>query len=478
MIHFIRLALIQSLQQTQKLWFLSPIVAAVLWGLSGSAKAVGITLTEVGASGLGNAYAGATAEANDAGVMYFNPAALTRFKRAEQIFSAVAIQSKAAFEDSAQGSNGYPAGGQRYERDPSYGFAPSNFVAIPVNDKLVLGVGVSGSAGLILRYPNDYPGRFQSTSTDIKVTRVNGGFGYKVSPSLSVGANVSVERFFESIRVNVDYAQAAAAEGGVNGALGGLLTNPLLNGVFFDGLGNNRAVGLKLKMYGTQVNAQWGALFEPNDNTRIGLSYRPKTRFDLEGRFQFQQEHPALLLAAAPQLLADGRVTSQITTPSELRMSVFHRLNKSFDMMADIFRLDYSSIQNIEYRRTDGSVLKSYIQDLKAGHRYAVGVNHRIYQRLMLRYGYSYDEAVSSSQYRVTALPDQARNNFNVGMQLQISPTDYLDFGLQYTLFKDAAIQDRAALQGRPGEKSYDGNLNGAVKSKLMFLGLQYRSAF
>lgn len=474
----IRLGIPPLRQHLNNTRILTPLLAAALLTLYGPAFAVGITLTEVGASGLGNAYAGATAEASDAGVMFFNPAALTRFKRAEQIFSAIAIKSDAAFEDSAQGSNNYPAGGQRYERDPSYGIAPSNFVAIPVNDKLVLGFGVSGSAGLILRYPNDYPGRFQSTSTDIKVSRLNGGLAYKVSPTLSVGANVSVERFFESIRVTVDYAQAAAAEGGVNGALGGLLTNPLLNGVFFDGLGNSRTVGLKLKMYGSQVNAQLGALFEPGENTRIGLSYRPKTRFDLEGRYQFQQEHPALLLAAAPQLLADGRVTSQITTPSELRMSVFHRLNQSVDLMADIFRLDYSSIQSIEYRRTDGSLLKSYIQDLKAGQRYAVGINHRIYQRLMLRYGYSYDEAVSSDRYRVTALPDQARNNFNVGMQLQVSPTDYLDFGLQYTLFKDAAIQDRAALQGSPGEKSYDGNLNGTVKSKLTFFGLQYRSAF
>lgn len=455
------------------------VLVALAFGLfHAQLGAVGITLTEVGASGLGNAYAGATAEAADAGVMFFNPAALTRFKRAEQVFSAIGIQSKAAFVDSAQGSNGYPAGEQRYERDQSYGFAPSNFVAIPVNEKLVLGFGVSGSAGLILRYPNDYPGRFQSTSTDIKVSRVNGGFGYKVSPTLSVGANLSVERFFESIRVNVDYAKAAAAESGINGTLGGLLTNPLFNGLFFDGLGNSRSAGLKLKMYGTQVNAQVGALFEPTENTRIGVSFRPKTRFDLEGSYRFQQEHPALLLAAAPQLLADGRVTSTITTPSELRMSIFHRVNSTFDVMADILRLDYSGIQAIEYRRTDGSVLKSYIQDLKVGHRYAVGVNHRVYKRLTLRYGYSYDEAISSDRYRVTALPDQARNNFNLGMQVQVAPTDFLDFGVQYTLFKDAAIQDRAALQGTQGEKSFDGDLNGTIKSSLLFFGLQYRGAF
>lgn len=453
-------------------------LALVVLSIPVQANAVGITLTEVGASGMGSAYAGATAEASDPGVMFFNPAALTRFKRAEQVLSAVAIQSKAEFVDSPQGSNGYPAGGQRYERDPSYGLAPSNFLAIPINERLVVGFGVSGSAGLILRYPNDYPGRFQSTSTDIKVTRVNGGFGYKLSSTLSVGANLSVERFFESIRVDVDYAEAAAAESGINGALGGLLTNPLLGDVFFDRLGNSRSAGLKLKLYGTQVNAQLGALFEPTENTRIGLSYRPKTRFDLEGSYRFQEAHPALLIAAAPQLLADGRVKSSITTPSEMRMSVFHRLNGQFDLMADVLRLDYSDIQNISYQRADGSALKSYIQNLKVGNRYAFGVNHKIYKRLMLRYGFSYDEAISDDRFRVTALPDQARNNFNLGMQIQMSPKGYLDIGLQYTVFKDAAIRDRAALQGNDNEKSFDGDLNGTVQSRLMFYGLQYRGTF
>lgn len=453
-------------------------VAIITLAWASPSAAVGISLMEVGASGLGNAYAGSTAEANDPGVMFFNPAALTRFKKAEQVLSAVGIQADTKFVDSAGGSNNYPAGGVSYRRKPSYGIAPSNFFAIPYNDRLVFGAGISGSAGLILRYPNDYPGRLQSKSTDIKVTRINGGFGYKLSPQLSIGANLSVERFFESIRTDVDYANAASTEPGLNGLFGSILTNPLANRAFFDATGNSRSVPLKLKLYGTQYNAQLGMLFEPREGTRMGLSFRPKTHFELEGRYEFQAEHPELLLAVAPELLANGRVTSTIMMPSELRMSFFHRLSPWVDVMADFTRMDYSGVDTITYKRSDGSTLKSYIQQLNAGNRYAIGMNHRVAKRLMMRYGFSLDEATISDQYRVTALPDQSRKNFNIGGRFRASETDFIDVGLQVSLFKDAVIQDRSGLQGMPGEKSYDGDLNGRVKSRIIFFGLQYHGDF
>ncbi len=443
-----------------------------------AAHAVGISLMEVSVSGMGNGFAGSTAEANDAAVLYYNPAALTRFKKAEQVAAAVTIQIKAEFQDSPAGSNGGP-GNAVYERDPNYAFAPNNFFAFPVNDRLTLGFGISGSAGLILRYPNEYPGRLQSKSTDIKVTRVNGALAYKLTPEWSVGANLSVERFFQSIRSDVDYAKAASVEQGLNGLFGTVLNNPLAGEAFFTSTGSNRTVPLKLRLFGTQANVQLGTLFEPTDNTRLGLSYRPKTTFKLKGRYNFQAAHPDLLETAAADLLTDGEVTQNITMPSEARASIYHKLsNGKTAVMADVSRYDYSVIRNIEYSRTDGSTLKNYVQNLKAGNRYAIGMNHALYKRLTLRAGLSHDEATSTDRYRVTALPDQARTSIHLGLGFQLSPKDWVDVAYQVSMFKDARIQDRSDIQGQQGEKSYDGNLNGTVRTQAQFFGVQYHGYF
>jgi long-chain fatty acid transport protein len=443
-----------------------------------NADAVGISLMEVSVSGMGNGFAGSTAEANDAAVLFYNPAALTRFKKAEQVAAAVAIQIKAEFQDSPTGSNGGP-GNAVYERDPNYALAPNNFFAFPVNDRLVLGFGISGSAGLILRYPNEYPGRFQSKSTDLKVTRLNGALAYKLTPEWSVGGNLSVERFFQSIRSDVDYAKAASVEPGLNGLFGTVLNNPLIGDAFFNTTGSSRSVPLKLRLFGTQANVQLGTLFEPSENTRMGFSYRPKTKFKLKGRYNFQADHPDLLEAAAAELLTDGEVTQTLTMPSEARASIYHKLNKGKTaVMADISRYDYSSIKNVDYYRTDGSTLKNYVQNLKAANRYAVGVNHALYNRLTLRAGLSFDEATSTDRYRVTALPDQARTSIHLGFGLQLSPSDWVNVAYQVSVFKDARIQDRSDIQGQQGEKSYDGNLNGTVRSQAQFFGVQYHGYF
>ncbi|HEX4844302.1 MAG TPA: outer membrane protein transport protein [Limnobacter sp.] len=455
------------------------MMACMVWsaGLSADAQAVGISLMEISVSGMGNAYAGSTVEAADASVLFYNPAALTRFKKAEQSVGAVLIQVNAGFQDGPEGSNGAPAS-ITYERDPSYGFAPSNFFVFPVSERLVFGAGISGSAGLILRYPNDYPGRFQSKSTDIKVTRVNLAAAYKLTPQWSIGGNFSVERFFQSIRTDVNFAEAAAVEPGLNGLAGMALTNPLIGNLFFDSTGSARSAPLKLRLFGTQINAQVGTLYEFGERTRLGFSFRPKTKFNLKGKYTFQSPPPELLVAAAPELLSDGEVTQTIVMPSEARASVFHKMTKKLDVMGDITRYDYSGIRNVEYKRADGSTLKNYVQNLRAGNRYAVGMNYRLYERLTLRTGLSHSEATSEDRFRVTALPDQARNSVHLGVGMQLSNKEWLDVAYQYTVFDDAKIQERTDIQGVQGEKSFDGDLNGSVFTQVNYFGVHYRALF
>lgn len=86
---------------------LALLAAAACAGSSGAAFASAFALMERNASGLGNAYAGAAAAAEDAGTVYYNPAGLSLLPRGRQFSPGVdAIRPSAKFRDSGSVASG------------------------------------------------------------------------------------------------------------------------------------------------------------------------------------------------------------------------------------------------------------------------------------------------------------------------------------------------------------------------------------
>ena len=94
-------------------------VAGALLAMSGSAAASGFALIEQSGSGLGNAYAGGAAGAEDASTIFFNPAGMSRLNGKQVVVAAHAIKPSAKFSDTAStaaaghtlGGDGGDAGG-------------------------------------------------------------------------------------------------------------------------------------------------------------------------------------------------------------------------------------------------------------------------------------------------------------------------------------------------------------------------------
>ena len=83
--------------------------ALVLGALSGTASATGFQLMEQNASGLGNAFAGSAAVAENASTIYYNPAGMTQLKGANVSVGVDYITLKADFKNG--NSTGLLAGG-------------------------------------------------------------------------------------------------------------------------------------------------------------------------------------------------------------------------------------------------------------------------------------------------------------------------------------------------------------------------------
>lgn len=477
--------------------------AAVLMGTGlGVAHAGGTAFDATSISAMGNAGAGQAAEAGDASVLFANPAALTRFKRAE-LTQGLAVITIGTDYTSGQNNDGAPSGapqgsqGDVFSRKDGYdagALAPNLFVAIPVNDKLVMGFGASASHGLVLHYDENFPGRNQGRDIDFKVTRLNLGFGYKMTPTLSLGMNGSYERYFQSIKLKLNYEDAVTEivnrDCGSNG-IPCLITPAAANAL----LGTpQEEANASLRMFGWAFNAQFGALWEPSTTTRIGISYRPKTEFT-GNRGKFKLDDPNLaqfrqnLIAnsnlgqfqgidtaqSAEDLAPEQLIKQEITLPDELRLTVFHHATPRLDLMATYTRQDFSVTRLRFERESNGRVLEDIPQNFVAAESYRVGMNYKLYRRLTVKAGYGEENSVIDDATRITILPDSDRRYFAAGAQLDLSRDSSLYFAYQYMDTDPAPVGNNTGIT--PAEVN-GGNFKGTVQLDTHFFGIGFTERF
>jgi long-chain fatty acid transport protein len=75
-------------KQSLCIWNALLLAGCIIFISAGSASGAGFALIEQSVSGLGNAYAGGAASAEDASTIFFNPAGLTRLDDRQLILGA------------------------------------------------------------------------------------------------------------------------------------------------------------------------------------------------------------------------------------------------------------------------------------------------------------------------------------------------------------------------------------------------------
>lgn len=482
---------------------LTRLSAILLLAFSSSAALAGGTAFDASSiSAMGNASAGQAAEAGDASVLFANPAALTRFKRAE-LTQGAAIISIGTDYTSTKNNDGADSGapqgqnGQVFSRrdgSDAGALAPNLFIAVPINEKLVMGFGASASHGLVIHYDENFPGRNQGRDIDFKVTRLNLGFGYKLSPTMSWGLNGSYERYFQSIKLKLNYREAVEALAPGSAALlespaGALIGAPPIPGESNAGL----------RMFGWALNAQIGGLWEPTENTRVGISYRPKTEFNgNRGKFKLDDsaEQAAfrnflnsdslinnlafgLLGVNGPQAAGDLApeqiIKQEITLPDELRISVFHHATPKLDLMATYTRQDFSVTTLNFQRESNGRTLENIPQNFVAAESYRVGMNYKLYKRLTLRAGYAIENSVIDDATRITILPDSDRQYFALGGQFDLSRDTSIHFAYQKLDTDPAPVGNNTGVT--PAEVR-GGDFQGNVQLDTHFFGVGITERF
>src|SRR5258708_12212951 len=136
--------------------------AALLSLSGGSAFGCAFALQEQNASGLGHAYAGGAAAAEDVSTIFFNPAGLVRLQTMQAVVAGNVICPSAKFHDSgSQAAALQPLGGTGGDAG-SCAVVPNLYLGIPFTHKLSFGLGGNVPFGLKTEYDSDWLRRLQA----------------------------------------------------------------------------------------------------------------------------------------------------------------------------------------------------------------------------------------------------------------------------------------------------------------------------
>ena len=394
-------------------------VASILGGASTLASAAGFALIEQSASGMGNAFAGAAATAEDASTVFYNPAGMSRLEGSQITVGGHLIDLSAKFSNSGSskpaaivtnplGGNGGDAGG--------IAVVPNFYFVMPIGDRLNFGVGVNAPFGLKTEYDDNWAGRFQGIKSELMTINVNPALSFKVNDVFSVGVGANYQRL--------------KAE----------LTNAVV-------LGANTEGRAKLEADDDAWGWNAGVLFQPASSTKIGASYRSKLNYKLDGTTTVTTATGAVV---AP---ASGPTTAAVTLPDSFSLSLAQKLNDQWEFLADATYTKWSEINRINIvDSTNGTLRDSLVLDFDNTWRYSIGANYKLNDGWTLKGGVAYDQSpVKGATTRSVRLPDNDRTWLSLGASMKILNSGKLDFGYSHLFIKDADINFTRSQQA-PGQ--------------------------
>lgn len=423
---------------------ISELLAGAMLVMSGSAMASGFALVEQSGSGLGNAYAGGAASAEDASTIFYNPAGMSRLKGRQLVVGGSIITPSIKFSDAgsspaalqtSNNGNGGDAG--------SSALVPNAYFSMQVDPKTHIGLGINSPFGLQTEYGSNWIGRFQAMKSSIQTINLNPSISYDLNEQVSLGAGLNYQHITGELTSAVNYSALAG------GALGSNVAG--VSSVS----GSDSAWGYNL-----------GALFNVDPQTRLGVAYRSRIKYTLDGSVSFSNV-PGPLAGA----VQNGGVTLPITMPDTLSISGFHQLNDKWDMMADATWTGWSVLQQLQISRTSGATLQSVQENWKNTWRVAAGANYHYNDRWMARTGIAFDQSPVSDAYRTARIPDSNRTWLSVGGQYKVSPASAVDLGYAHLFMSNASINQNQMASGA-------GNLVGTYDNSVDIFSAQYTYSF
>lgn len=417
--------------------FNQSLLATAILLAAGGANAAAFQLAEVSTSGLGRAYAGEAAIADNAAVIATNPALMTVFKRAQFSAGGVYIDSKVDMRgDVVTKINnivGKDQNGSASKNDVvPEAFIPNLYFVTPVNDKLALGAGMNVNFGLKSEYGRGYDAGLFGGETKLSTINLNFSGAYRVTQGLSVGLGLNAVHAKAKLDRTAGILKKTA-DTITQGKLGTVV--PQLNKIpAYLTSTDKSVVQLQDKSaWGFGWNA--GVMYQFNENNRMGLAYHSAVDIDFT-------DYTATSLKAGKS----GEESSlTLRLPDYVEFSGLHQVTNRFAIHYSYKYTHWSHLNKLYARYNDGKTAFDKELQYSNSSRVAFGGTYDIDDKLTLRAGVAYDQA-ASRHYRTASIPDTDRTWYSLGATYSFTPNFSVDFGYAYLKGKKVNFKEKEKL--------------------------------
>jgi long-chain fatty acid transport protein len=383
--------------KTKKSIFLALLLAA---GLSSLSLANGLNLNGMGsrAVAMGGAF---VALADDFSAVFWNPAGLANFKTRYLGFYGVDLIPSASYLMQVPVQNGLLTLVDAKTKTKHYLGGLGAYYQ-PINDQLVVGIGLSTPSGFGVTWDGsefinfqDYElalpaGQHSSTyqwESRIGMIRLSPVVGYKINDAVSVGAALNIDYGSFSLKRWAGTVPVAA--------------NQLLDLGQYDD-----------NSHGWGVGATFGVLVKTNSMLSFGATLRTPSRITLRGTTNISNID---LLG----LVSQSDTEKSITWPWWAAAGVAFRPREDLVVTADLQWTQWSKLNAIEttYKDPHWSLFFTQAGETvtplkwKDALQIRFGAEYMLYQNVAIRAGYYYDPAPAPDQTLNILLPNF---NFNV----------------------------------------------------------------
>ena len=400
------------------------LTSAVALLFTAQANAAGFHLREQSAAAQGNAYAGATAGAEDNSYAYYNVAGLTRHKGTQLTMGGTYIAPKATAKKvhSPDGTRDADV-----ENVVHAAVSPNITISHQINDKWFIGLAGNSPFGMITKYDSGWIGSDHGITSDVKTATFTPMSAYKVTDKLSLGVGVQFQYLWAHLT-------SSSSKTGT----------PLVSED-----GNSWAYGYQL-----------GSLYELNDHTRFGVGFRSEVKHKVKGRMKSSGSIYSSIPGAEAQgqfidSLLNQRIKVNLDTPAMLSFGAYHEITDRWAVMAEYQRVFWSSFRNLTFESRSGHNApgKNYISSVKENWRdtnfYSIGTSYKLDDQWKLRLGFAYDQSAVRYQHRTPRIPDTDRFWTTIGLSYDYN--EHLTFNAAYTYINARKASLDTRITGNDG---------------------------
>lgn len=440
----------------------------VLSCLTSQVFAAAFQIQEQNVTNLGTAYSGTAALAEDASTAFFNPAGLSRIPDGQMVLSGIVIQGD--FKLSATSATN-PAGSPMGSGDSNPGTVvgvPTFYLAQRLDDHWVFGFNVSVPFGLSSKYSADDIARYLATESTLQSIDIGASIAYQVLPCLSIAAGPDL--VYTAVVLNAETFNSLTDD---------------------EGFQRNKADG-----FGYSWHA--GILWEPTEDTRVGLNWRASVNTHLKGTTE------SLGIVSFSPFSISGlqneyylsQVQAQTTLPESATVSLYHKFAAwpCLAVLGDISWTNWSRFHSLKVRydrplptaiplpgRQQFALLtpdSDTPENFRDARRYALGFTYTHNDCWLFRIGGAYDETPVRNEYRTLRLPDSDRYWVAIGGAYTYNKAWRIDFGYAHLFFVDTSIFDHSPYGAQSNTRLTAASLSGDFNSSANLLGLQVRYDF